>query len=135
MSPKIQKSDLHQPKAKNQPQGQVRKENLGKSAELTLLQLAALLHGKLDYDDLFISSQGASSSNTALFPDDHRSNSAPPQQLLSSRRVNDVDGRQTDAEQMKYYQDNQQGVNQPWQLWQNNEEGNKCLIYLEDKIS
>jgi hypothetical protein len=29
---------------------------------------------------------------------------------------------------MKYYQENQQGVNQPWQLWQNNEEGKKGIL-------
>ncbi|KAF1807613.1 hypothetical protein FB192DRAFT_1296578, partial [Mucor lusitanicus] len=111
MSPSVQKSDLHQPKAKNQPQG----------------QLAALLHGKLDYDDLFVSQGGPSSSSSnsnvaaSLFPDDLRSNSAPPTQLLNSRRgnnMNDVSSMDP-AEQLKYTQD----VNhQPWQLWQNNEE-------------
>lgn len=79
--------------------------------------MAALLHGKLDYDDLFVSQAGSSSS---LFPDDHRSNSAPPTQLLNSRR-----GHQepmNDPEQSRYYQDAQQ-QQQPWQLWQNGEDG------------
>ncbi|KAG1118775.1 hypothetical protein G6F42_013122 [Rhizopus arrhizus] len=111
MSPSVQKSDLHQPKAKNQPQG----------------QLAALLHGKLDYDDLFVSQGGPSSSSSSnsnvassLFPDDLRSNSAPPTQLLNPRRGNNMnDASSMDPEQLKYAQD----VNsQPWQLWQNNEE-------------
>ncbi|ORX55084.1 ARM repeat-containing protein [Hesseltinella vesiculosa] len=64
LSPSQQIYDLHQPRATNQPQG----------------QLAALLHGKYDQDDydMFVNS-GASS----LFPNDDaydRSNSAPPTQ-------------------------------------------------------
>ncbi|KAI8874693.1 hypothetical protein K501DRAFT_281082, partial [Backusella circina FSU 941] len=94
MSPNTIKSDLHQPKAKNQPQG----------------QLAALLHGKLDYDDLF-ASQGGS-----LFPDDHRSTSAPPSQLLA-RRAN-----QSEETEEKYLPDNMGESRQPWQLWETDHE-------------
>ncbi|ORZ09900.1 armadillo-type protein [Absidia repens] len=64
-SPNSQRYDLHQPKATNQPQG----------------QLAALLQGKYESDyDMFMAS-GASN----LFPNDDsydRSNSAPPTQAL-----------------------------------------------------
>ncbi|KAI8997586.1 armadillo-type protein [Pilobolus umbonatus] len=107
LSPNTQKSDLLQPKAKNQPQG----------------QLAALLHGKLDYD-LFISQDGSS-----IFPDDHRSNSAPPTQLLArhpQELQDNVDPR-GNPEQMKYYQDYvPQNGRPPWQLWQQGED-NKLI--------
>ncbi|CAO3683309.1 unnamed protein product [Rhizopus microsporus] len=98
MSPGGQKSDLHQPKAKNQPQG----------------QLAALLHGKLDYEDLF------AGNSSSLFPDDHCSNSAPPtQQLLHGKRAVPEGFIDTG------YQETQD-VHQPnaqRQLWQQGEEG------------
>lgn len=96
-----------------------------------IFQLAALLHGKLDYDDLFV--------NQGLFPDDHRSNSAPPTQQLLSARRGQQEGNM-DPEQLKYYQDaqQQQQQQQPWQLWQHgNEDGKKKTyfqVFLESNI-
>ncbi|KAI8147431.1 armadillo-type protein [Fennellomyces sp. T-0311] len=76
----VRNPDLHQPRAKNAPQG----------------QLAALLHGKVDYD-LF---EGSGASG--LFQD--RSSSAPPNELLQNdpekTRVSDHPSR-------------------AWQLWEN----------------
>ncbi|KAG1444472.1 hypothetical protein G6F56_010283 [Rhizopus delemar] len=90
MSPGGPKSDLHQPKAKNQPQG----------------QLAALLHGKLEYEDLI------AGNSSSLFPDDHRSNSAPPtQQLLNSNRA----AREglTEGRQRQLWQEEEPNVQDP----------------------
>ncbi|KAG1138019.1 hypothetical protein G6F46_011029 [Rhizopus delemar] len=103
MSPGGQKSDLHQPKAENQPQGQI----------------AALLHGKLDYEDLF------AGNSSSLFPDDHRSNSAPPtQQLMNPRRGvpdgfvdsthrDSQDGRQPNAQRQLWQREEELGVQDP----------------------
>ncbi|KAG1558805.1 hypothetical protein G6F49_004174 [Rhizopus delemar] len=95
MSPGGPKSDLHQPKAKNHPQG----------------QLAALLHGKLDYDLV--------AGNSSLFSDDHRSNSAPPtQQLLNPS------GGIVDSFVDSIYRENKDGrqPNVQQHLWQQGEE-------------
>ncbi|KAI9490839.1 armadillo-type protein [Zychaea mexicana] len=132
LSPNAQKSDLHQPKAKNQPQG----------------QLAALLHGKLDYEyDMMGSpSSGAAGgpSRTGLFPDDqyyNRSSSAPPTQVLAQRANNNsstsMDGfanpadPRHDPEYLKYYHEHSRldprlpppayEPGQSWQLWKDSE--------------
>lgn len=78
--------------------------------------MAALLHGKLDYDDFF-ASQGGS-----LFPDDHRSTSAPPSQLLA-RRAN-----QPEETEDKYLAENMGDSRQPWQLWETDHGNIKWLL-------
>ncbi|KAI9247176.1 hypothetical protein BDA99DRAFT_258194 [Phascolomyces articulosus] len=141
-SPNAQKSDLHQPKAKNQPQG----------------QLAALLHGKLDYEyDMMGSPSSGTGSGignggngsggnirTGLFPEDqyyNRSSSAPPTQVLAQRAnntsntsidafANSADPRH-DPEYLKYYHEHSRldprlpppnyEPGQSWQLWKDTE--------------
>ncbi|KAI9492837.1 armadillo-type protein [Zychaea mexicana] len=77
--------DLHQPTAKNATQG----------------QLAALLHGKVDYD-LF---DGSGTSEGGFFQD--RSSSAPPN--------NEVLPQPTEAEKPRV----SDHPGRPWQLWEN----------------
>ncbi|KAI8334642.1 armadillo-type protein [Chlamydoabsidia padenii] len=79
--PNGRRYDLHQPKATNQPQG----------------QLAALLQGKYDNDyDLFLAS-----GTSNLFPNDDRSSSAPPSRALYQQRnaVHSRHGSQTELHQ------------------------------------
>ncbi|KAF7721896.1 mRNA binding protein puf3 [Apophysomyces ossiformis] len=118
MSPTAQNSDLLQPTAKNQPQG----------------QLAALIHGKSEYDyDFFASS-------SALFPNDQsydRPTSAPPSQVLSHPVNNSTGSLNTGAsgasginsnpDYTHYYSDHSKmnsrlpppvyDPTQSWQMW------------------
>ncbi|KAI9472017.1 MAG: armadillo-type protein [Benjaminiella poitrasii] len=103
----VQKPDLHQPKATNLPQG----------------QLAALLHGKLDYDDLFVPNQGTSNHPLSLFPENHRPSSAPPtqqqQQQQMSRRVYHNENKMDPEQHLGSNYDTN------WQMWQSLEDPNR----------
>ena len=71
--------------------------------------------------------QNPSTTGSSIFPDDLRSTSAPPQQLLSRRGNDMLDGHHMDPEQLKYYhqqQQQQENSHHPsWQLWQNADDG------------